>query len=506
LKKQTNILIINAYFDPWRSATPTRWFIPRAMAPIYLAGHFNRADFHIKIWDEVFHGALLDTRMFDWPDVVIFTGLTAAFDRTHQLSAYFRNANPNVITIIGGPIPRALPTLCADIFDYSCQGDVEDISAIIAELFGPASVSHSMAPRFDLAVPSMGVGYLETTKNCNFACAFCSLTGEQRTYKAHTEQSISAQLDAMQRVLGVMVLDNNFYGNSRQSFERRVELIGARWRQGQFRGWGALVTGDFFKHEENIELMARNGCKAVFSGVESLDPAVLRSFNKKQSMTSDPLKLTKLCAEHGMFFDYGMISDFTQQTTAEVDEQLNAIIQEPSIPLPGLLTLTIPILGTPYFDSSARAGKLMPNLLLSDMDGQKVVEWPKEPLEKVVPFVADLLRFRGRKSALVRHAFKHAWHWRRKFDWDQTALALVRPLHRFGGRVNLGSLRQMRQSFKEQPLTYCAMSDGLRSAYTPLVRLPSKFEACFTPLQITDAAGGLTEDLIKARSKSSAIT
>ncbi|MEQ8396040.1 radical SAM protein [Thalassobaculum sp.] len=499
MQSRHKVLIVNAYFDPWRSSTPTRWFIPRAMAPFYLAGHFNPDRVDVRVWDEVFHGALLEPRLFAWPDLVIFTGLTSMFDRAHQLSAYFRHANPSVVTAIGGPIPRALPTLCAEAFDYACQGDVEDISSVISDVFDASCVSETGAPRFDLAVPSMGVGYLETTKNCNFACSFCSLTGEARKYVAHSEQSITRQLDAMKRVLGVMVLDNNFYGSSRQSFQRRVELIGERWRQGQFRGWGALVTGDFFKRPENVELMARNGCKAVFSGVESLDPAVLRSFNKKQSMTSDPRALTRICAENGMFFDYGMIADFTQQTVAEVDDQLSAILDDPSIPLPGLLTLTIPILGTPYFDSSAHAGRLMPNVLLSDLDGQKVVEWPKEPLETVVPYVADLLRFRGRKRALARHAVRHAWRWRRHFDWDQTALALVRPLHRFGGKVNLGSIRQMRQSFKEPPLTYCAMSDRLRTAYTPQMPLPSKFAKCFEPLRVTDGDGGLTDALLKAR-------
>ncbi|WP_193173219.1 B12-binding domain-containing radical SAM protein [Nisaea nitritireducens] len=505
LKRKQNVLIINAYFDPWRSSTPTRWFIPRAMAPYYLAGHFNADLCNVRVWDEVFHGALLDTRLFDWPDLVIFTGLTAAFDRAHQLSAYFRNANPAVVTVIGGPIARALPSICAESFDYACQGDVEEIPQVIEDLWGSDYVSESTAPRFDLAVPSMGVGYLETTKNCNFACSFCSLTGEGRKFVSHSEQSITSQLDAMKRVLGVMVLDNNFYGNDRQSFERRVELIGERWRQGQFRGWGALVTGDFFKHPENVELMARNGCKGIFSGVESFDPEVLRSFNKKQSLTSDPRALTKLCAENGMFFDYGMIVDFSQQTIADVDSQLNAVLEDPTIPLPGLLSLTIPILGTPYFDDAARAGRLMPNLLLSDMDGQKVVEWPKEPLEKVVPFVADLMQFKGRKRALARHTVKHAWHWRRHFDLDQTALAMIRPLHRFGGRINLGNLRQMSQSRKEPPLTYCAMSDGLRSAYTPLVPLPSQFEKCFEPLRITDAGGGLTEELLKAREKTTPV-
>lgn len=503
MNTRRRVLIINAYFNPWRKATPTRWFIPRPMAPFYLAGYFNSDRVDVRVWDEVFDGALLDDRLFDWPDLVVFTGLTSMFDRAHQLTAYFRHANPSVATAIGGPIARALPALCTEIFDYVSQGDVEDVAGIIRDVFDETCVSLTGAPRFDLARPSMGVGYLETTKNCNFACSFCSLTGERRRYTPHSDASIAGQLDAMGNVLGVMVLDNNFYGNSRDSFRHRVEMIGERWRRGQFRGWGALVTGDFFKRPENVQLMARNGCKAVFSGVETLDPAVLKTFNKKQSLLSDPRALTQLCADHGMFFDYGMIADFSQQTMAEVDSQLTGILQDPSIPLPSLLTLTIPILGTPYFDAAARDGRLMPDLNLSDLDGQKIVEWPMEPLEQVVPFVADLLRFRGRKTALARHAVKHAWHWRRHFDWDQTALALVRPLHRFGGsiHVNVGNLRQMRQSFREPPLTYCAMTDRPRALYTPQRRLPAQFEKCFTPLRVTDSKGALTDDLLKARIK-----
>lgn len=501
LKDKHKVLIINAYFDPWRTATPTRWFIPRSAAPSHLAGYFNPDLVEIRIWDEVFDGALLNERLFDWPDLVVFTGLTAMFDRAHQLSAYFRHANPSVVTVIGGPIARALPALCAEVFDHACLGDVEEIASVIEVVFDRSCVSEVATPRFDLAGPSMGIGYLETTKNCNFACSFCSLTGEGRPYVAHSEESIIRQFEAMKRVFGLMVLDNNFYGNNRESFERRVELIGERWRRGQFRGWGALVTGDLFKRPENLALMARNGCKGVFSGVESLDPAVLRSYKKPQSMTSDPRALATACAENGMFFDYGFMLDFSRQSVAEVDVQIRAVLENPSIPLPGLMTLTIPILGTPYFDESALAGRLMPGILLSDLDGQKIVEWPLEPLKTVVPFVADLLRFRGRKLALARHAIQHAWHWRRSQSWDQTAMALIRPLHRFGGKVNLGSFRQMRQSFREPPLTYCAMTDRLRDAYTPRVRLPSKFAKCFDPLRVTDEEGGLTDELLKARAQ-----
>lgn len=499
--RKKRILIVNAYFDPWRVATPTRAFVPRAMAPYYLAGHFNPVLSEIKVWDEVFHGALLNRRMFEWPDMVVLTGLTAAFDRARQIAAYCRHFNPKVVTVIGGPIARALPGICQKVFDYTCQGDVEDIGALADEVFGKEHGSANAAPRFDLMAPAMGIGYLETTKNCNFACSFCSLAGEGRAYTPHSEKSIDGQLDAIGKAFGVMVLDNNFYGNNRSSFEWRVRKIGDRWRKGQFRGWGALVTGDFFKHPDNLKLMAENGCKGLFSGVENLDPTVLKSFNKKQSLASDPLALASACAEHGIFFDYGMIIDFSQQTVGDVEAQVSGILSDPRIPLPGLLSLAIPIAGTPHFREVSRVGRLMPNVLLSDMDGQKLVEWPKEPVDQVVRYLGDLLSFRGRKAALARHAAGHAWHWRRHFDWDQTLLAAVRPLHRFGWNpAGLGSPRQMFQSYQEPALTYSAMTDKLRSAYRPLFKMPGRFAADFVPLKVTDARGVLTEEFLDAES------
>ncbi len=493
------ILIVNAYFDPWRSASPTRLFVPRAMAPYYLAGYFNRDLCDVRVWDEMYHGALLQRSMFEWPDVLVLTGLTAAFDRTRQLAAYCRHFSSKVVTIVGGPIARALPAICNEVFDYTCQGDVEEIGEVIESVFDTRHRADHTAPRFDLTAPSMGVGYLETTKNCNFACSFCSLSGEGRTYTAHSKASIEGQFDAMGKAFAVMVLDNNFYGNNRTTFEARVRLIGERWRQGQFRGWGALVTGDFFKRPENLRLMAENGCKGIFSGVENLDPQVLKTFNKKQSLASDPKSLTEACAQYGISFDYGMIVDFGQQTIAEIETQFSEILGDQTVPLPSLLSLTIPIVGTPYFEESARSHRLMPNVLLSDMDGQKLVEWPKEPLHIVVPYLRDLLQFRGRKFALTRHSLRHAWHWRKHYEWEQSVLAAVRPLHRFYSNFGFGSPRQMFQSLREPALTYNASTDKLRGAYRPLFRMPDHFAKDFVPLAITDNKGALTDQFLEAR-------
>ena len=497
--RRPRVLIVNAYVDPWRSAAPARAFIPRSMAPYYLAGRFCHERADIRVYDEVHHGAMLDRKIYGWPDLVVLTGLTVSFDRARQLSAYFRDARADVIVAIGGPIARALPKLCESVFDHVCQGDVESLDGLIDAVLGPGHRAEEPVPRFDMAGWSYGLGYVETTRNCNFSCAFCSLTGEGRAYQAYSCDYINRQLDAVGRRPYIAVLDNNFYGNNRADFERRVELLGARWRRGDFRGWGALVTGDFFKIPGNLAFAAANGCKALFSGVESFDPAVLKSFNKRQSLSSDPRTVSRVCAEHGIHFDYGMMLDFTQQTVAEVDGQVEALLDSIDTPLPGLLSLTIPILGTPYFDEAARAGRLMPNLRLCDLDGQKVVEWPKEPLERVVPYVADLLRFRGRKLRLARHATGHAWSRRRSFDAAQSVISFLGPLARFGGTVRIGNLRQMRQTWREAPRTYCAMTDPLSVSYRPTHRLAARFARDFEPLYVTDGDGHATPELLSAQ-------
>lgn len=495
--RRPRVMIVNAYVDPWRSAAPMKLFIPRAMAPYYLAGRLEGARVDLKIHDECFHGALLTPKSFHWPDLVILTGLTAAFDRARQLAAYFRNANAEVAVAIGGPIARALPELCGKVFDHVLEGDVEDLDPFIEEVLGEDYLASDPAPRFDLAGWSFGLGFVETTRNCNFACAFCSLTGEGRAYQSYSSEEICRQLDAQKRFQMLMVLDNNFYGNSRADFVRRTELLGERWRRGDFLGWGALVTGDFFKNPDNLAKAAANGCKALFSGVESLDPEVLRSYNKRHSLSSDPKTLARLCADHGILFDYGMMVDFGQQTIAEVDAQIDAILASPETPMPALLSLTIPILGTPHFAESARAGRLMPHLKLVDLDGQKLVEWPKEPLDTVVPYLKNLLQFRGRKLALTRHAIRHAWSRRASFDVSQSLISLIGPLVRYGGGLRIGSPRQMRQSWREPRRTFCAMTDGLGAAYRPMMRMEERFLADFEPLVLTDGEGRLRQGLLR---------
>jgi radical SAM superfamily enzyme YgiQ (UPF0313 family) len=117
---------------------------------------------------------LEDERLLGWPDMLVLTGLTNGFDRMLHLAAYARSKNQKVIVVAGGPAVRALPLLSKKFFDYTCLGDIEELGEVIAEAFGTGYVEKQMLPRYDLAYWLGRIGYVETTRYCNFRCSFCA--------------------------------------------------------------------------------------------------------------------------------------------------------------------------------------------------------------------------------------------------------------------------------------------------------------------------------------------
>jgi radical SAM superfamily enzyme YgiQ (UPF0313 family) len=218
-----------------------------------------------------------------------------------HLTAYARTLNPAVIVVAGGPAIRALPRRAALFFDYSCTGDIEALQDIARETLGPDCVASDMFPRFDLAEKHTLAAYVESSRNCNFRCSFCSLTGEKLRYRHYDLAFLERQLLAAGK-RHIVLIDNNFYGNDRTFFEQRVALLRDFFRNGRIRSWSALVTGDFFARPENLRLVREAGCLALFSGVESFDSETLRSYNKRHSTVLPQVEMIRDCLEAGVLF------------------------------------------------------------------------------------------------------------------------------------------------------------------------------------------------------------
>jgi hypothetical protein len=491
------VLVVNCYFDDSRQPLRRTTKLPQAMGPVYLAGAFSRARCEVRAYTELYSGPLEDEALLAWPDMLVLTGLTNSFDRMLHLTAYARTKNPRVIVVAGGPAIRALPLLAEQFFDYCCTGDIEQLADVIADAFGPEFVADEMLPRFDLAYWIGWLAHIESTRYCNFRCSFCALTGEGRHYRTYPLAYVRQQLLTMNRQY-VLFIDNNFYGSDRQHFYDRVRLMDEMRRNGKVKGWGALVTNDFFSKDDNLSRMYEAGCRILFSGVESFNTDWLRSFNKLQNTTAPQVKMITECLSSGMVFVYGLMVDVTSRPVSELRRELEFITGTPEITLPSFLTASIPLLGTPYFQECVARKAIFPETKLRDMDGLTLLMEPLDPVAEVIKFLRDIQSLRGYRGRVLRHSISFARRYRSVLSNIQMALAL--------GNAGLLCTPNLANGFKRaawlfkhtRPRTYISTTEPLDAVYTPAFRLDSRFEKYFQPVMVTDKSGELSQDLINS--------
>jgi hypothetical protein len=466
------------------------------MAPVYLAGAFSSEFCDVRVYNEQYSGPLEAEHIFSWPDMLVMTGLTSAFDRMLHLTAYTRTKNPNVIVVAGGSAIRAIPNYSRRFFDYACCGDVEEMSEVITDAFGEAYVAREMLPRYDLLHQTKRIGYVETSRNCNFRCPFCVLTGEGAGYEKFDLEYIRKQIIAMGKKKHILFLDNNFYGNDRMYFLERLELIKDLRKDGFFRDWGALVTSDFFFKDENLELVRDAGCFGLFTGVEAFDTQWLKK-NKVQNMRFSQVELIRKCLDAGVVFNYGLIMDVTTRSVANLRQELDFITGISDITLPAYLVPPIPILGTPFFKDCLNKGSILPETKLRDLDSVTLSLQPLDPIDEVADFLRDILSFRGYRLRALRHSLGFLRRYRSKLNKFQLTVALNSTLLLcVETLVTSSSWFGQRKRYH----THISTREPLDDVYTPAFYVDSRYEDYFKPTMVTDKSGclseGLAEDLI----------
>jgi hypothetical protein len=494
--RRPRVLIVLAHFDETRNPRGRPDFIPQGMGHVFLAGAFNREAVDVQIYSEFHSGPLLDEGAFCKQDMLVLTGVTAAFDRMRHLTAYVRTKSPSCVVVAGGPAARNMPVSSAECFDYVCDGDSEQMQDVARAVFGEWAASEILLPRFDLINWGGPVNYVETSRYCNFKCSFCALTGERRHYHSYDTAYIEAQIRGSRPNKYVLFIDNNFYGNSRDVFLTKLELIRSLWRQGLFLGWIALVTGDFFKDPRNLELVREAGCIGIFSGVESLSEAQLKRYQKKQNLAVPQLDAIRNTLKAGIAFQYGLMFDPTSQTVDAMNAELNFITGERTIPLPAFLSLAIPLLGTPLFHESLAGNRFLPSAKLRDMDGFTLMTKPLDSLDETAVFARQLARLDGHRSRILYHCLGFYMNYRRSLSGRQMAHLLANSL-----RLALPSIIHRRRLEKEAAgeasLTYVTTTQPLGPLYTPAFPVSEKFRGHFAPTMITDPSGVLDEKLAR---------
>ncbi|MFN2510887.1 MAG: radical SAM protein [Pyrinomonadaceae bacterium] len=492
------VLIVNCFFDESRRAARRPAKIPQALGPIYLAGAFNPELCEIRLYNEVTSGPLLNELALAWPDLLVLTGLTNSFDRMLHLTAYARTKNPGTIVAAGGPAIRALPLLAQQYFDYCCLGDIEEMQDVVAEAFGLEYVAQEMLPRFDLAYWLRHINYVESTRNCNFRCSFCALTGEGNAYKKYDLDYTRKQIMALGARRRLIFADNNFYGNDRSHFMARLGLVNEMRGAGYMKDWAALVTGDFFGNDENLKIVHDAGCRFLFSGVEAFDAKWLKSVNKAQNNLCPQVEMIRKCLESGLLFSYGLIFDVDRRHIPDLRRELDLITNTPNITLPSFITLPIPLLGSPYFYDCLRKDSILPSTKLRDMDGSTLVCKPLDPIDEVVEFLGQMMSLRGYRWRILKHSVNFIRNYHSTLNTTQLGVELVNAALLCAYSLATSPATPFGTSRHRRARTYISTTEILDSVYTPSFRVASRYESYFRPTMVTDAGGQLSRELADA--------
>jgi radical SAM superfamily enzyme YgiQ (UPF0313 family) len=160
-------------------------------------------------------------------------------------------------------------------------------------------------------------------RGCPYLCEFCSVsTANGTTMRFRPVDDVLAEL----RTLGKLILftDDNVMVHRKYSgelFSRMAELN---------KHWIGQCSLSAIRNVENVELLAKSGCKALFIGFESVDDATLKFMGKHQNRTKDYREVVAQLHEYGIAtwgaFVFGFDTDdlevFDRTAEFAIDAQL----------------------------------------------------------------------------------------------------------------------------------------------------------------------------------------
>ena len=198
-------------------------------------------------------------------------------------------------------------------------------------------------------------------------------------------------------------LDNNLGGDPRYLRELCEALTPLK------KTWGCALTFNVLKDEETVRLMARAGCRYVYTGLESLNPDSIKAMNKGQNKISEVDRVIRRCFENGIMLSFGLLVG-SDGDTREYLERLPEYLDDLHYFNITFLGIVCPYPETPFYRQLAREGRILPGTVSRDYDGYTLCHRPlgMEPTE-VVEHFQRLCRQLGSLTNVARHYRSKLW-------------------------------------------------------------------------------------------------
>ncbi|HZT72422.1 MAG TPA: radical SAM protein [Terriglobales bacterium] len=255
-------------------------------------------------------------------DLVAITVMVTNATRAYQISDRFRKRGVKVV--LGGYHPFMIPqnslqhadAICVTECDYLWEQILEDardgkLQPIYAqpEKTDMTKMRHLQRVRRWDWLHHISLT-LQASRGCPFDCEFCSIIqmlGHDMRYK--TPENLTAELEVIYKndLLGrwycrpIFFVDDNIFGHPRTLKSLLRAIIALNKRYPHYHAiFGSQMTINAYKDKEALELLEEAGFYNIFMGLESLDKATLKAFNKLHNIAFKYEDAIATLREHGM--------------------------------------------------------------------------------------------------------------------------------------------------------------------------------------------------------------
>jgi len=306
-------------------------------------------------------------------DLVGITGYVTQQERMFELAAELRARGR--LVLIGGPFATLSTATVAPHADVLFLGEAEDtwprflqdyLDGRVEQVYEATEspdITASPAPRVDLLPPDgYGLGVLQTSRGCPYACEFCDVIVYLGRRQRHKEPGqLERELDALyaQGHRRIFLSDDNFTANAKAARTILETLTTWNHRQGEWTSFHTQLSIDVGapRNAELLDDCRAAGLEFAFIGLETDDEEALLSMKKKQNTHHDMVESVHRIQQGGIQVLAGLIVGFDQDTTTCFEHQFE-LVQRAGVPMTVVSLLNAPE-GTPLAARAAEEGRLI---------------------------------------------------------------------------------------------------------------------------------------------------
>ncbi|MCW7538789.1 radical SAM protein [Aquabacterium sp. A7-Y] len=333
----------------------------------------------------------------DWSrsyDLVLLSCLHPDFDRARQIAHYYRRRG--ALTVLGGAMASDYPHLCLPYFDAVVVGEPEDtVPRLLADArrgrLAPVYRSQGVTPEDVPAWRGTALAHkqpfplaVEASRGCPYSCDFCVLPARGESHRprpvAAVVREILAAREAL-RLAGVsgwkqrmlVLYDNNLAGNLKW-FRELCHALGRLDLH-----WGACLTFNVIANRELLKLMYASGCRSVYVGLETFNPAALAGMCKPQNNISRIQQAIAQSRDEGILVMAGLMVSAIHDDARYI-RSLPERLRSSGLHVPSFISFETPIPGTHLFQRLASDAKalFLPHANLCDFSSYTLVLRPQQ--------------------------------------------------------------------------------------------------------------------------------